>query len=96
MTGLLIGIIAICAVICAVFFARILFFGPMAAVIVGGIATGALMYWAILGIVAGFDTRLSEGMSLTQEYWLKSCLVWIPVYLGTLWLLMRGQPRDGK
>ena len=96
MTGLLIAIIAICAVICAVFFARVLFFGPKAAVIVGGIITGGLMYWAILGIVAGFDTRLSEGMSLTREYWLKSCLVWIPAYLGTLWLLMRGQPRDGK
>lgn len=96
MTLFLAFVVAICTVICAVFFTRILLLGPKMALVVGGIATGAFMYWGVLGVVAGFDTSLDEGVRVTGIYWLWSSIVWIPVYLLAVWFLLpRGPARSG-
>ena len=63
-------IVAFCAAICAVFFTRVLFLGPKMALLVGVPLTGALMYWGVLGVVAGFDTSLEQGLRVTGIYWL--------------------------
>ena len=88
-------IVAFCAAICAVFFTRVLFLGPKMALLVGVPLTGALMYWGVLGVVAGFDTSLEQGLRVTGIYWLYSCIVWVPVYLVMLYFLLP-KPGTGK
>lgn len=96
MTLALAFIIAICAAICAVFFTRVLFFNMKMALIVGGIITGGFMYWGVLGVIAGFDTSLEGVVGVTAAYWLYSCIVWVPVYFGMVWVLSRSSGAAGS
>ena len=89
MTALLTIFVAVSGGLSAIFVARILFLGPKMAYIAGAIGTGALMYWSILIVVNGMGASQAEGVALARQYWLWSCIAWIPAYYATLWLLMR-------